>query len=65
MKKRLQILILSFYASGLLIKSLSSIYRDEMSKMILGFCEGISLVFILLGFAYMCWCLAKNRTHFQ
>jgi len=65
MSKRLKILILSFYATGLLLFSVSSMLRHNLTDFWLGFCEGISLVFILLGSAYMIWSLINKKNPYK
>jgi len=60
MSKKLKILILSFYASGLLLLSVSSLLKHNLTDFWLGFCEGISLVFIILGSAYVIWILINK-----
>lgn len=57
--------ILACYAVGLLTFSLSSIFRDKLSDFTRGFCEGISLVFILVGFIFMCWCAIKKKNPYK
>jgi hypothetical protein len=52
-------------ALGLLIFSLSSIFRNQLTDFSLGFCEGISIVFILIGFTYKCWCIAKRKNPYK
>jgi len=65
MTKRLRILILSFYATGLLLFSVSSMLRHNLTDFWLGFWEGMSLVFILLGCAYMGWSFINRKNPFK
>lgn len=55
MKKNLRLIITVLFAIGLLTFSLSSIFRDSLSDFALGFFEGISVVFIVVGFIYNVW----------
>jgi hypothetical protein len=57
--------ILIGYMAGMLTLSLSSIFRDSLSDFARGFCEGFSLVTILAGFIYMCWCVVKKKNPYK
>lgn len=56
--------ILVAYLIGLFVFSLSSIFRHQLTDFELGFCEGVSIVCILTGFIYFCWCFAKKKNPF-
>ena len=45
-------MMLLCFGAGFLIFGISNMYRDTMSDFELGFCEGIALVFIIVGFTY-------------
>jgi len=64
-KKIFSYVILVCYSIGLLTFSLSSIFRDSLSDFAKGFCEGLSIVFILAGFIYMCWCVVKKKNPYK
>lgn len=65
MNKTFQIMMLIFYALGFLIFSLSSIFRDSFTDFQLGFFKGISIVFIVTGFIYICWCIFKGKNPYK
>lgn len=52
------------YLVGLLVFTVSSIFKARLTDFELGFCEGISIVCILTGFVYFCWCFAKKKNPF-
>lgn len=53
------------YAAGLLLFSVSSMLRHELSDFQLGFCEGIAIVLILSGFVTVGICLVKKENPFR
>ncbi len=53
------------YAAGLLIFSVSSLLRHELSDFQLGFCEGISMVLMLTGVVIIGFCLVKRENPFR
>lgn len=65
MKKRLSIFIFVCYILGLMAVLFSSIFRSHLSDFALGFCEGVSIVFIIFGIFYMGWCIAKKKNPFK
>lgn len=65
MKKRLSIFIFVCYILGLMAVLFSSIFRSQLSDFALGFCEGVSIVFIIVGIFYMGWCIAKKKNPFK
>jgi hypothetical protein len=65
MNKKFQFMMLIFHALGFLILSLSSIFRDHLTDFELGFCEGISIVFIVIGSIYICWCAFKGKNPYK
>ena len=62
MNRKFQIFILIMYGSGLLLLSLSRIFRNSLTDFGLGFCEGLSVTAIVIGSIYFCWCLI-HRTN--
>lgn len=64
-KKILAYEIMVCYAVGLMTFSLCNIFRDSLSDFARGFCEGISITFILIGFIYMCWCIVKKKNPYK
>lgn len=60
----IKIVILAGYLIGLLVYSLSSIFRNSLTDFGLGFCEGFSIFCIGVGFIYISICLAKKRNPF-
>lgn len=65
MNKIFQYVMLTCMALGYLIYSMSRIFRDYLTDFWLGFCEGLSMVFIISGFIYVCWCLAKKKNPYK
>lgn len=65
MNKNFQIMMLIFYALGFLTLSLSSIFREHLTDFELGFSKGISIVFIVTGFSYICWCIFKGKNPYK
>lgn len=53
------------YMTGLLIFSVSSMLRHKLSDFQLGFCEGISIVLILVGFVLVCSSLLRKENPFR
>lgn len=56
---------LVLYMTGLLIFTVSSMLRHELSDFQLGFCEGISIVLILVGFVLFCSFLLRKENPFR
>ena len=65
MKKRLKLFMLICYALGLLTLLVSIIFRHQLSDFAVGFCEGVSIVFIIVGIFYMGWCIGKKKNPFK
>ena len=65
MNKNLRFAIILSYWLGLLIYTLSSIFRDYLTDFTLGFCEGISVSLMVIGVIYFGWCLAKKKNPFK
>lgn len=58
---KLQMLLFSFFV--FLILPLSHIFKNELTDFTLGFCEGISCVFIIIWSIYLVYCIIKRKTH--
>lgn len=65
MKKRVNVFIFVCYILGLMAISFSLLFRSQLSDFALGFCEGISIVFIIVGIFYMGWCIRKKENPFK
>jgi len=65
MNKKFQVMMLIFYALGLLIFSLSGMFRERFTDFQLGFFKGISIVFITTGFIYMCCSIFKGKNPYK
>jgi hypothetical protein len=65
MNKKFKFMTLLLYLLGFMIFSLSNIFRTRLTDFELGFCEGISIVFIVAGFIYMCWCIFKKKNPYK
>lgn len=61
MNKNLQLIMLTTFGLGLLIFTLSNLFKGYLPEFILGFCEGMSIVFIISGCLYLCCCFVKKR----
>ena len=64
-RKRLKLFMLISFALGLLTLTFSSIFRHQLSDFAVGFCEGVSIVFIIVGIFYMGWCIGKRKNPFK
>lgn len=56
--------LLITFSIGLFIFLLSNLLRDFLTDFVKGFCEGCSIVFILIGFIYISWCLVNKKNPF-
>lgn len=56
---------MGLYAAGLLIFSMSSLLRHELSDFQLGFCEGISIGAYADGVVIIGFCLVKRENPFR
>lgn len=65
MNKRLQYIMFACFWLGLLILSLSSIFRHSLTDFTLGFCEGVSFSLIVIGFIYLFWCFIKKKNPYK
>lgn len=64
-KKRLKLFMLICFALGLLTLLFRILFRHQLSDFAVGFCEGVSIVFIIVGIFYMGWCIAKKKNPFR
>ena len=64
-KKRIQLFAVPGQTVGFIVLSLSSIFREKLSDFALGFCEGLSVALILVGFVYVVYCLAKGENPYK
>jgi len=65
MNKKIQFMMLLISALGFLILSLSSIFRYSLTDFALGFCEGISVVFIAAWGVYMVFCFVRKHDPYK
>ncbi|MTI68009.1 MAG: hypothetical protein FH753_15610 [Firmicutes bacterium] len=65
MKKRVQFMMLLCFVLGNLSFVLSSILRHSLTDFMLGFFEGLHIVFMCTWFIYMCWCFVKKKNPFS
>ncbi|MTI71861.1 MAG: hypothetical protein FH751_16555 [Firmicutes bacterium] len=65
MNKRLHFMMLLCFGLGNLIFVLSSIVRHSLTDFMLGFCEGLYIVFMCTWFIDMCWCFVKKKNPFS
>ncbi len=61
MNRKLQQLFISCNIVGYITLTATRIFRSSLSDFSLGFCEGFSIVCILIGLVYTIWCLAKRK----
>ncbi len=50
MNKKIKYVMLSLFLLGLLISTISRMLNDYLTDFALGFCQGLSIVFIFIGF---------------
>ena len=65
MKKRLRIVLLLFFYLGLIIWFAQLVMPPVLSDFASGFLTGMSIVFTLIGVAYMGWCLGKRENPYN
>jgi len=65
MNKKIHYMMLPISVLGFLIFCLSSIFRHSLTDFIFGFCEGISVVFMVTWCIYMCFCFAKKQNPYK
>ena len=65
MSRKVQYMMLLSLALGLVIFTLSSIFRNYLTDFQLGFCEGVSIVFLVVGFIYMGWCFINKKNPYK
>lgn len=64
-KRKFEMFIRVLYLIGLLTFTLSSIFRNSLTDFWKGFCEGSSVVAILLGCIYYVWCRTHKKNPFK
>lgn len=64
MKKRIGIIMMSLYAIGQLTLVFMRFFEEYLSDFVIGFLEGYAVVFIITGFLFMCWCMARKTNPF-
>lgn len=64
-KKFLKKYIMFLYLVGIVVFTLSNIFRHELSDFQVGFCEGVSIVLILAGFVTIGLSLVKKENPFR
>ena len=65
MSKNLRRLFLILYLIGLLTLSLISIFRHSLTDFVRNLLEVCSVVFIVIGFIYHCWCFIKKTNPYK
>jgi hypothetical protein len=63
MNKKLQKLMIPFNITGLLMFTVTRLFRNSFSDFWLGFMEGFSIVWIVTGTVFILWSLSKKRGH--
>ncbi|MBP7176609.1 MAG: hypothetical protein KBA53_10425 [Thermoclostridium sp.] len=65
MNKKLQLLFMICNAAGYLTLAVTKLFLRNLPDFWLGFFEGFSMICILIGFAYLIWCLVKGRNPYR
>ena len=65
MKKAYKIMIVVFYHIGMIIWFARLVMPPVLPDYASGFLTGVSIVFILIGVAYMGWCLGKKKNPYN
>ena len=60
MKKKGTVFFMPLFWIGLLLQNIGLIFRNELPDFAYGFLQGLSFVFVVAGFLFMCWCLRKR-----
>jgi len=64
MKKRGLVFFMPLFWLGLLLQNISGFFKESLSDFPYGFFQGLSVVFIVAGFLFICWCLRKKINPF-
>jgi len=64
MKNKRNAIFMPLFWIGLLVQNISNLFRDSLSDFPYGFLQGLSFVFIVAGFIFMCRCLRKRINPF-
>ncbi|HPF16119.1 MAG TPA: hypothetical protein P5107_07570 [Thermotogota bacterium] len=64
MKKRGLVFFMPLFWLGLLLQNISNFFKESLSDFPYGFFQGLSFVFIVAGFLFICWCLRKKINPF-
>jgi len=59
-KKRRFVFFMPLFWIGLLLQNIGIVFRSELPDFTYGFLQGLSFVFVVAGFLFMCWCLRKR-----
>ena len=65
MKKRLKIMFMSFFALGLAIWYARLVLPPILPDFASGFFAGVSTTLLLIGVAYIGWCIGKRENPFS
>jgi hypothetical protein len=65
MKKSLRIVFVTFNMLGWLIYLFSSFFRDSLPDFWQGFCEGSSIVLLVIGSAYFIRCAIRKENPYN
>lgn len=65
MNKKFQISMMIFSSLGYIVLALSRLLRNVLTDFSLGFCEGFSVVLIVIWFFYMCYCFLKKKNPYR
>jgi len=64
MKKKGIAFFIPLFWIGLLLQNISRAFRDDLPDFSYGFLQGLSFVFVVAGFIFMCWCMRKRINPF-
>ena len=65
MNKVFHSMMFVYLVLGQMIFLLSSIFRHSLTDFQLGFCQGISIVFIIVGLMHLSWWLSKKKNLYK
>jgi hypothetical protein len=64
-RKKINILMMGFFGLGQLTRALTNFLGENLSDFAQGFLDGISIVFVISGFIYICKCLIQRKNPFR
>jgi len=65
MRKNLNFSMMLIYLSGMILRLISSFFSNSLNDFTIGFLDGMSMVFVISSFIYMCWCFSHKKNPFK